>query len=214
MRSLRAQIIIILILGFILLGLLIGGRFGFLWAGGEGYTANLDLRVTDLVGDVQVDRDAKVRELEDDGEVIRGEIIITKADSRVRFIVSGVSLILDERTVVEIIRSDAEKLELQLVKGRIAVDNRASETKVIIRSSEVRADIAGEGRASFVNYDFLRTFSIIPFDSRVAYIVDSSIIFTEGAVDILEVAPFTETKFDFQVAGSAAESFYNWIGWN
>jgi hypothetical protein len=191
----RLQIVLIVILAILALGLTVGQRFGFEWAGGEGYNPNLVLSVVDSVGDTQVDR------------FRRGQMISTGTGERLVLATNKVvTIALDERTDVELISTRADEVELYVHRGRILVE---SNTLVKIRSDWVRSEFV-DGEVSFVYYDFNNTASIIPFDTKVNYSIAERTGSTTEPIDIMELAPYSITPFEFEPVTSSAANFYDW----
>lgn len=192
----RRQNILILICFLVATTLLVGQRFGFVWAGGDGYQPSIDV-ILEATGE----------------RIARGETISTGVSERVKASVNNVLLALDENSDLEIVRSNNEELELFLHRGRIYLDTLASDNLTVkIRSKMVRAKLLEPGQVSFVYYDFRDTLSIIPFDNiEVKFTVADKARITSTPVDVLEIEPYTLDYFHFKIPGSAAEEFYNWI---
>lgn len=184
---------LILVCTVLAVTLLIGQRFGFTWAGGDGYQPSIDIVI------------------EETGELIRrGETISTATSERLKASVSNVQLALDENTDLEIIRTNNEELELFLHRGRLHLDSTAaSDLTIKVRSKMVRTELLERGQVSFVYYDFRDTLSIIPFNNtEVEFSVNEKDRVTSNPIDVLEIEPYTLEYFDFAIPGSAAEEFY------
>jgi len=190
----RFQKILIITLTILTLALLVGHRFGFVWAGGNGYDPHLELSVIDATYDVQVDG------------FKRGEIVSTGEAEWLTITSGTVTISLDERTDVELVSTQAETIELYVHRGRVVVE---TDTSVKIRSDFVRSEFI-DGQVSFVYYDFLHTASIIPFDTKVNFTIADQTGTSTKPIDILELDPYTATPFSFDPAASSAAEFYEW----
>lgn len=201
-----ATIIFLLIVA----GLLIGQRFDFGWAGGEGYGYAVEVKVVEVAKVVKVDRVGMMRELAVDDWVARGEIIKTGDEARALLDIHGLKIGLDQRTDLKIEKIDEDRIRLQLIRGRIAIHKPDPETKLIIATKNTEA-IMMSGTASFVNYDFKETVSVIPIDSAIEIRIFEKEFVTERPLDIHEVDPIDVSSVTFDATSSAAAEFYEWF---
>jgi hypothetical protein len=190
-KQITLQILLILFLSFLAIAFLIGQRFGFTWAGGDGYNPSVPL--VSLSGDL----------------VRRGEIVSTTAGEYQLLSNELINVGLDENTDLEIITLNKNQVELYVHRGRIIID---SSVNTSIRSDFVRTSFNDPGQVSFVYYDFLNKVSVIPLeDNPVSYQIAEQTGTTTGPIDISELEPYEVTSFEFQILNSTAEEFYNWF---
>lgn len=203
--------LIVLLAGSIVT-LTVGQAFGFTWAGGEGYLPNQPLTITALTGTVQVDHAGETRSEELNGTLLRGEIIKTDADTRAELEVHGSKIYLDERTTVEIIKTNQNELNLLVTRGRVFVDAVNGSQDITLQSHELEATFF-KGQASLVNYDFRLTVSLIPFNTPVIYETKNGDLglITESGIDYLETEPHTLESFNFDHTTSSAADFYKYV---
>ena len=195
--------------------LLVGQRFGATWAGGDGYLPSRSLEVADQVGSANVS-----------DQVLRGQIVSTDSESRLLLSNELIEIALDENTDLEIIRLNKKEIELYVHRGRIGVRSgywilsslknnypvSGPDPIILIRSDYIRSRFQSPGQVSFVYYDFLNKVSLIPFDdTEVSYSIAGQTGSTMQPLDISELEPYTIEEFDFQIPGSSAEEFYNWV---
>ncbi|MBU0531802.1 MAG: hypothetical protein ABIG32_00285 [Candidatus Uhrbacteria bacterium] len=190
----RFQTILIIILVILTIGLTIGQRFGFTWAGGDGYEPHLVLGVIDSVGDVEMH------------QYHRGQMVSTAAGERMVIANDAISIALDERTDVELVSTKSEETELYVHRGRVMVK---ADTAVKVRSNFVRSEFI-DGQVSFVYYDFTNTVSIIPFDTKVNYTIAEQVGSTIKPINIMELSPYIIMPFEFDPTTSSAAEFYDW----
>jgi len=208
----RWQFILIVLLASLAVTLTVGQAFGFTWAGGEGYLPNQDLMLTMSKGQAYINHAGKTINTDDQNYLERGEIITTEAESYLELEVLGTKIYLDERTTIELIRSNKLELDLLVTRGRVFVDATNGTQEVFLRSHYLTSFFV-KGQASLVNYDFRRTVSLIPFATPVVFETDNGEmgLIKEAGIDYLEVDPFTITDFKFDHRSSSAAEFYTWV---
>ncbi len=203
---------LIVLLAGLIVTLTVGQAFGFTWAGGDGHFPNQDLFITSLNGNMNVNHAGELRQEELGGTLVRGEIINTESDTRAELEVLGSKIYLDERTTVEIIKTNQNTLDLLVTRGRIFVDAVEGKQDIVLQSHKLKADFF-KGQASLVNYDFRRTVSLIPFNTPVIYETKNGDLglITENGIDYLETTPYTLESFTFDHTTSSAAEFYTFV---
>lgn len=178
-------------LAAILATMLIGAQFGFAWAGGRGHVRPLDVRVT--VGGFD--------------ELTRGEIIRV-GEGYAQFLVGGSVLSVDARTDVELVSLLPERIELRVLRGRIAIQHAVDAKKITIHAGPAEVTLSTTGWVSVVHYDFRGTVSVAPVGTAISAVL-------QGTDSFVATAPFdysywakpptvTETSFD-PAQGAAAQ---------
>jgi len=143
-------------------------------------------------------------------KLVRGEIIETVASEKTLLKIGDRYIAIDERTRLELTSLTKDEVVLTLYKGRILI---ASDIQAKTRIQTPRHSEATflNGTASFVNYDFLETFSVLPFDATLSIIPNIGEGFLSSTpVDIHETEPFSVEDITFSISGSASEGFYAW----
>lgn len=179
--------------------LLIAQRFGSVWAGGTGYNPSEHFEIISSENSGLTD------------SVQRGQVVQTGSGERLLLDMNGLTLAIDERTDVEFQMIQSGQVELYLTRGRVYIDNLNTEIGITVYSDYIRSDLIGQGRATIINYDFKDVVSLIPLEGKLIYSLDGKLVTVPAPVDVLEIAPFSETPFEFSIPGSAAEKFYEWI---
>lgn len=185
--------------GVIVAVLLIGQRFGFVWAGGTGYVPEL--------GAIS---DSGVR-------YVRGETVATGADERtaLRIGVPGdiaalADIWLDQNTTLILESTNDNGVTVRLVRGRLYSVAHDPSHPLSVTTNFTRTEIVG-GALSVVNYDFRETVSIIPTRGTATVRVQGMDAFeTEKPVDVHETQPVSVTDATFDPNAGAAADFYRW----
>ncbi len=191
--------------------LLIGGRFGFVWAGGPGYAPPLAVSVSALQGgDATADRNGVVRALVRGATVARGETVSTGPATRLALTASdGSQIVLDERTEVKLESLQPTDLSVWLTKGRLFLVDRGEGQTVTVDTVGTQIGILQQAM-TVVNYDFLQTIEAAPFHTSLGVLDTQNGFVTSGGVKIHEVDPVTVTDEHFDANGSTAADFYTW----
>lgn len=179
--------------------LLIGQRFGFVWAGGTGYVPEVGAYNASGV------------------HYGRGETVSTGADDRTYLrvgqpgdIAALAELWLDRSTDVVLDQTNGNGVTVRLIRGRILAVAHDAEHPFTIKTNFTQSAIFG-GTLSAVNYDFRETVSLAPIDTSVVVTVkDTEAFTTETPVDIHETAPVSITESTFDSTSGAAAEFYAW----
>lgn len=140
----------------------------------------------------------------------RGSIIETTEGQRELLRIGDRYVTLDERTNIELDSLDPNEVVITLHKGRLLLASDI-EAKTRIQTPHHSEAQFLRGAASFVTYDFLETFSVLPFGTSVGIIPSEGEGFlTSTPVNIHETPPVTIEDISFTITGSAAEPFYVW----
>jgi ferric-dicitrate binding protein FerR (iron transport regulator) len=192
--------------------LLIGARFGFTWAGGDGFESRLDVHIDQVIGNVVADRAGEVRVLTSHERILRGETVRTGDGSRaVVNVKGGVMIALDERSDLTIDRLSSERVSVQLSRGRILAVKRGDAIDRLVVTTNFTETAIVEEAVSVVNYDFLGKVSVIPFHTVASVIVQPMIaMLTEQPSEITETEPRELAQTTFDPSSSNAASFYAW----
>lgn len=203
-----------LVIGFILaiMTLLIGQRYGAVWAGGNGVVQTESITVIQLIGPAIVDRAGKIRSMQTGDHLIRGETITTGDAARILLRTpSGIIFALDERGTATVDQLVINKdFSLRLIKGRMIV-NGNNRTPITIRTNRTSSTFT-EGSISLVNYDFLETVGILPIDNTVGVTIKNGKSFsTTGSMAIHETNPIEINPTPFHRDATSVKGFYDWF---
>ncbi len=212
LRRIRREHVLAAVFFFLVAALVVGQRFGFRWAGGEGYQTPREARVLQLQGSGTVDRDGTKRPLTVGGAVARGETVATNAGGYALLAFDGERIALDERTTATVDENDAGGVRVDLMQGRVLVDTRRTSDgpPITVKTGNATSSVA-RGALSVVFYDFLWQADVWPLRATmtVASPADGSLasstalrVSTDGA------AKATPSAADFDHGPSAA--FYRW----
>lgn len=201
---------LIFILFLIITTLLIAGRFGFEWAGGEGYEKPLTATLKEISGTVTVGNGEKETIAIEENKINRGEQIKT-SDNSLAIILIGerIKIFLDQRTDVIVEKNFPSVVEIKLVRGRLLADT-SSETEKLIISTSRSTNIITAGKITAVRYDFLDKTSVMPIDTSVEITVANLSKETTKPVEISEIEPFTISSTDFSLTAPEVIDFYEW----
>ncbi|HBR81119.1 TPA: hypothetical protein DEA21_05800 [Candidatus Uhrbacteria bacterium] len=193
-------------------GLLLAARFGFEFAGGEGYVEALPAQVEIISGSVTVERSGVSRTAVNGESLKRGEIIRTSDTTRAIIkIGERISIVLDERTDVSIEQILPSQVEIKIIRGRLLAKT-SNETEELLISTPVSFGSINSGILSVVRYDWLDKTDYLPFGTTVfVNQKDDYKNVSQGGVEALEKEPFGLTKIDFDWQGSSAVEFYEWV---
>lgn len=198
--------------------LLVGQRFGFVWAGGDGYVSTLSVFLQDATGVVTVERNGVVRTIAvgDNDRIYRGETVMTAPGSFAQITISDFSHIvtvgMDERTTLTVDTLAVAKPELFLHGGRIETFMDGTVDGLNVRTNFTRSKL-GKGRASFVNYDFKETVGIVPIVGTVTTTATKTddTRTTATAIGIHETDPVAFDEIGFNRDAESVRPFYDWI---
>ncbi len=188
--------------------LLVGARFGFVWAGGEGVVASFEAIVVAVEGSVFVDRAGEVRSAVLGQSLKRGERLQTESESRVVVRVGkDAYLALDERSALTLDRLEPSQISVSIGVGRLLGIAGTEAERLRVTTNHTNAWILEEA-LSVVNYDFLETISVVPFNTAVSVLVEPDQAFvTSRATNIHETEPIQTTDAAFN---PSAIPFYAW----
>ena len=188
--------------------LLVGARFGYVWAGGEGYEPNLAVRLVAGEG-IEGDRGGRIRPVVEGDVFVRGERIMTGDAERALVQIGKVLLALDERTDVVLERTNASGITLRLVRGRIVVVADPSVEETIVLTNKTESGII-EGALSVVNYDFQQAVQVVPIGTVAYVLTDAGATLTTTPVFIQEADPITIEDSTFDPTDANIAAFYQW----
>ncbi len=197
--------------------LLIGQRFGFAWAGGNGYVRNLDVSVEEVTGTAYADRLGERRPLAVGDRLRRGESVITEAGCFAKIVLQddsqSVTIAMDERTNLTVDAATVERVGLYLHAGRIESVNDGTIETFDVRTNFTKTTI-GPGRASFVNYDFSETIAIIPLSSTLTLTTtkNDETTVVSSPINAHETNPVSVTPAAFNPQAGGSARFYEWVG--
>ncbi len=184
--------------------LLIGQRFGFLWAGTDAFNSNEGMRIVAVVG-------------ADVGVAIgdwmpRRRMMETPAGARI-FLQSdeGVMMALDERTQTRIESVKQDALKLRLGRGRIVVFNPTDNATIHVKTNQTENTFTN-GWVTFVNYDFLNEIAFLSRDTEVTshlFLSDLKIS-SRDSIRIHESNPVSYGVSPFDVEAPSVANFYDW----
>lgn len=198
--------------------LLVGQRFGFVWAGGTGYVSTLSVFLQDATGPVTVERNGTVRTLAVgvNDRIYRGETITTAPGSFAQLEFNdyfhGFGVGMDERTTLTVDATVVTEPQLFLHAGRIETFMDGTVESLLVRTNFTRSRL-GKGRASFVNYDFKETIGIVPIVGPVNITTtkNKQTLTTSTPVGIHETDPVTVDEIGFNREAGSVKLFYDWI---
>jgi len=195
--SQRASIVPLLL---IVATLLVGQRFGFVWAGGDGYVPE--------VGAVDMENGDTYR---------RGESVTTGAENRIYVrvgtpgdIASLAEIWLDHNTEIVLDQTNANGVTIRLVRGRLLVISHEPIHPLTVKTNFTESEILA-GTMSVVNYDFLETTSIAPINTTATVTIRGEQPFeTKKPVNVHETPPVSIVETPFDVTAASVAEFYQW----
>ncbi len=211
-RFMKNHNIATLIFGTLTAILLIGQRFGFAWAGGEGYARPAAVTVAAVSGDVGIDRAGSTRPAAETGSLRRGETVRTGGGRAAIRIGANMKLFLDERTDLTLERLDQDGVSVRLARGRMFATTGGEKQRLNVMTNFTESSLL-KGELSIVNYDFRETVSVIPIRNAAVTVVrqPEQGTVTQLPVDIHETDPVTITETTFNSDEGAAKDFYAWV---
>lgn len=192
-------LIIFFFLGITLL--LIGARFGFTWAGGEGHEEPMGASVKIISGGESASAD-----------LIRGSEVETKNDEYALIhIGKKIIVALDQRTIISMERLFPSVVEINLQSGRLLAKTSSETEKFIISSPYANGTITDDALTA-VRYDFLNKTTFAPLGGEILVEIKNgpSLFSDEQAVDVNELNPTYSDFSDFNWHTSATADFYEW----
>ncbi len=176
------------IFALIVVTLLVGQRFGFVWAGGNGY---IPQRTVAIVGS--------------DATYQRGQTISTKAGEREKLSVAAVLIALDENTTLTIENAQDGKVSVKLSRGRLYASGPLTVT------TNFTSTTIASGAISVVNYDFLETVTVAPLGtSAMVTTKGSAPIDIQKPVNVHETPPVSIIKTPFDTNAASVADFYHY----
>ncbi len=209
------------IFAFLVMSLLVGQRFGFVWAGGTGYILERNAGIVALIGEPRIDRMGETRAAELWHSVDRGETIVTQSTERLMLQLDFTHTIaLDENTTITIVENTREAIRIHLTKGRIYADTHVTDgsetndqvaTQLSIWTDRTESSIES-GAMTVVNYDFLEKVSVLPINTIVTITTKSEPTFTTiHPITIDDVyGEILEPNATFNVNAPDVVDFYEW----
>ena len=195
-------------------GLLISARFGFLFAGGEGYIKSLPVTIEVVEGKIQVDRAGEMRTVETGDSVARGEKILVGENSRALIrIGKNITVALDQQTDIILEQLFPVQVEIKIVRGRLLANTSMETEKLIVSSPKATSEIT-DGSMTVVRYDFLDKTTYAAIDSPVFVDVLGGQTFqlnNSQALDVNEMSPSQSILSEFNPQASSAAGFYEWV---
>lgn len=195
--------------------LLIGQRFGFLWAGGEGYEPNLPIEILEVQDAEDGQADVFVTTPGREGQGLgftakRGQTLHTES-GRALIQIGDTRIAVDERTDLEFVATTEDAVVLRMPRGRIYVDRPTAEGTFTLKTNYSESTFRA-GTASFVNYDFREVVSVIPITGSISVTTaqDGNMEETQVPLDVHETEPVTRTNTLFNITEGAGAEFYAW----
>jgi hypothetical protein len=191
--------------------MLIGHAYDSKWAGGQGYREVVSATISDTTGDVRVVGFNKEDMAQKGGVIKRGETLKTPTNTRAFVRLNGVLLFLDQRTDVTFERLFANKIELSVTRGRIALYHHDTPGDVTVKTNYTSTDLPRGGALTLVNFNFDETVKIVPLKNMQLAITHRSgaTHSTTTPVSIKEI-PMVVNETSFNPTGQAA-AFYDWV---
>ncbi len=177
--------IVPIVLALILATMLIGAQFGFTWAGGDGYVPPVQVTVVAANDtDVRVEHAGSMRFLGTPDHPKRGEIIhIGDGYVDLDFGGTGTIVSLDANTDLEIVSLKRERIEVRLLRGRMAVAPHPDMKKFTVHAGPAEFTVFGTGWLS-VFHDLTKgTVSVAPIGTSVTALL-------EGTDSFVATSPF------------------------
>jgi len=181
-----AQITILVLTIAILTTLLVGQRFGFTWAGGEGYVTPMLATVIELEGEAGT-INVTERLLKPGDELSRGERVETKLDSTLQIKLLETTLELDQNTEIFFRQLNENQIIIEIARGDMSVDSREQLVTTIIRSSA--AEVEANGQYFMIGHNHLESFTKVePLENEVVVtdLSQNKKITTSERMDIYE----------------------------
>lgn len=193
----KFNITLILVIAVISTVMLVGVRFGAVWAGGEGYVKHQQATYSDNVQTTYFKR---------------GELISTMPDAKplpgydsvfmLRISFGDATIWLDESTEVKLINGIPGEETIQVLQGRVVVDGPLT--------IEVRElDLEINGTVSFVHYSWLDEIEIAVIQGEAMLTrPDQRETLTDTALKTTTLQPYIDEIIEFNPETSEAAAFY------
>ncbi len=202
-----------LIFFLVLSGLLISARFGFLFAGGEGYVKSLPVTIEVVEGKIQVDRVGEIRTVETGDSMTRGEKILVGENSRALIrIGKNITVALDQQTDIILEQLFPAQVEIKIIRGRLLANTSMETEKLIVSSPKATGEIT-DGSMTAVRYDFLAKTTYATIDSPIFVDVLEGQTFQLNdlqALNVNELIPSQSILSEFNPQASSVAEFYEW----
>ncbi len=143
----------------------------------------------------------------------RGQFVKTgKGEYLAIQIGASIQLWLDENTTIELKRTYVDERSIGFTRGRIVVES-TDQTPLLIETKQTQ-NIVQNAVASFVNYDFRDTISVIPFEGSVESGIKkiNKYFLIPKSVNIHEIPPFKIEPIEFKKDMGVYATFYDWVG--
>lgn len=191
--------------------LLIGARFGLVWAGGSGYVAPLSAVIEVADGNIEIERVDQSRDTEAGEKISRGEKILVGDGSRTLVRVGqGIIIALDQRTVVVLEKLTPQEVEIKILRGRILAET-SNETERLTISTPRSKSVIKNGAITAVRYDFLDKTSVAPLKKTTVEItLENLFVKSTEPQEILELEPFNILPTSFNLEVPDVVGFYQW----
>ncbi len=182
------------------------------------------LIVASVEGTVIVQRNGETRALSVGDTLRRGEIIRTASDSRAALTCQcslcdiatfpscqqNAFLALDERSEIELEWLRPERMDVRLTSGRLFARHPGGIDNLVVTTNRTSSTIF-DGAVSVVNFDFLETVSVMPFETAAAILVKQNEgTITNQPVNIHETDPVGITDAAFDPLAPSVAAFYQW----
>jgi len=195
--------------------LLIGQRFGFVWAGGKGLEQKIEVKLISD-GEVFIEHNKKLQTPKQTSPtfISRGEILKTKdgtAEIKIRFIDYDEAYIYaDINTDLRFDRLTPNLVVVTLFQGRILVEKNQFENKnqTIIVKTNYTKTVVDDALVSIVNYSFRDVVAVMPVATQVEIRTQNEIFLTDASWEIHEAEPIELFPIEFDPLSSVASEFY------
>ncbi len=205
---------VIAMFGVLAAVLLVGQRFGVLWAGGTGYISPVQVVIADQVGAATVYRMDTSRLAAIGEEVVRGEMIVTGPETFARVAIGTQTELLlaqNSRVLIDNLTPGSVEIFLQAGRMHVLVADRATAPTIRTGWTFTKPSV---GETAFVYYDFQDTLVIAPLSEQPTAIslrATNEGLVTQKPVSIHEVAPISINDISFSPSAGDATTFFEWI---
>ncbi len=141
----------------------------------------------------------------------RGQTVSTGDREYVAFQIASARIGLAEKTSVELKRLLENERIVIFPRGRIVLDNPAS-TPLFIHTRKTENTLT-QGKATLINFDFLRTLHIIPLERSIQtrLVGTNEFLVLPRPIAVDESGAGSYKAIEFDPAQNTASDFYTWF---
>lgn len=186
-----------------IVALLAAARFGFEFAGGQGYEKPTTVTVVFYsTENTMIKQD----------DLVRGKTLETGDDEyAVMRISEQIKIAVDQRTAVTIEQLSSSKVDIKIIRGRVLAESSSKTEKFTILSPHASGTI-NSGMITAARYDFLDQTVYAPLENEIFVEIKNGRSFNldDRAVVVDELRLDHSGFIDFNHRAAAVVGFYDW----